>query len=147
MYIRRSEDVLDIFWTFYVRLIYVLCLRGYILYLKFMVRKVWASFKMNHLCMRRSFRVYFMIFLKKNGVLRYCFIEITQDLLSGESRELCKLLSPLFCTNLIVIYFSFWEKEINCCFVLRFFFLTVKPKHSIIWTFFLTSQLKTVKMW
>ena len=28
MYIRRSEDVLDVFWTFYVRSIYVLCLRG-----------------------------------------------------------------------------------------------------------------------
>ena len=27
-YIRRSEDVLHVFWTSYVRLIYVLCLRG-----------------------------------------------------------------------------------------------------------------------
>ena len=27
-YIRRSEDVLDVFWKSYVRLIYVLCLRG-----------------------------------------------------------------------------------------------------------------------
>ena len=27
-YIRRSEDVQDVFWTPYVRLIYVLCLRG-----------------------------------------------------------------------------------------------------------------------
>ena len=27
MYIRRSEDVLDVFWTSYVRSIYVLCLR------------------------------------------------------------------------------------------------------------------------
>ena len=27
-YIRRSEDVLDVFWTSYVRSIYVLCLRG-----------------------------------------------------------------------------------------------------------------------
>ena len=28
MYIRRSEDVLGVFWTSYVRSIYVLCLRG-----------------------------------------------------------------------------------------------------------------------
>ena len=27
-YIRRSEDVQDVFWTFYVRSVYVLCLRG-----------------------------------------------------------------------------------------------------------------------
>ena len=27
-YIRRSEDVLDVFWTCYVRSIYVMCLRG-----------------------------------------------------------------------------------------------------------------------
>ena len=27
-YIRRSEDVLDVFWTSYVRSIYVLCLWG-----------------------------------------------------------------------------------------------------------------------
>ena len=27
-YIRRSEDIQDIFWTFYVRSIYVLCLQG-----------------------------------------------------------------------------------------------------------------------
>ena len=29
-YIRRSEDVQDAFWKFYVRSIYVLCLLGYI---------------------------------------------------------------------------------------------------------------------
>ena len=29
VYIRRSEDVLDVFWTSYVRSIYVLCLRGF----------------------------------------------------------------------------------------------------------------------
>ena len=28
MYVRRSEDVQDVFWTSYVRSIYVLCLRG-----------------------------------------------------------------------------------------------------------------------
>ena len=28
-YIRRSEDVLDVFWTSYVRSVYVLCWRGY----------------------------------------------------------------------------------------------------------------------
>ena len=28
MYIRRSEDVLDVFWTFYVRSVYLLCPRG-----------------------------------------------------------------------------------------------------------------------
>ena len=28
-YIRRSEDVLDVFWTSYVRSFYVLCLQGY----------------------------------------------------------------------------------------------------------------------
>ena len=28
-YLRRSEDILDVFWTSYVRLIYVLCLWGY----------------------------------------------------------------------------------------------------------------------
>ena len=27
-YIGRSEDILDVFWTSYVRSIYVLCLRG-----------------------------------------------------------------------------------------------------------------------
>ena len=31
-YIRRSEDLLDVFWTSYVRSIYVLCLRGNIFY-------------------------------------------------------------------------------------------------------------------
>ena len=33
MYIRRSEDVQDVFWTSYVRSIYVLCLLGTIQYL------------------------------------------------------------------------------------------------------------------
>ena len=34
-YIRSSEDILDVFWTSYVRSMYVLCLRGFLSKVKF----------------------------------------------------------------------------------------------------------------
>ena len=45
-YIRRSEDVLDVFWTSYVRSVYVLCLLGYVVYenSRRVLQKYWELF-------------------------------------------------------------------------------------------------------